>query len=198
MLSSSTLRCFFFSFFFFFFPFLSFILPFYVQLHKWGKTKSCLSFYFSILSQFSILSLFHLPNQTDPKTLELWVEPYNLWSIFITPKWPSPQLYLYDKSLRAIKDRRTDKQLWEYFYPRGSVRLNLFNHVLALFHAKFACISAIRYPIFRWESCKGCVWESVKNSNVCALKRILTTGSQEWLATVDLLKCHTCEACMKL
>ena len=36
------------------------------------------------------------------------------------------------------------------------VRLNLFNHVLALFHIKFACILAIRYPIFRWESCKGC------------------------------------------
>ena len=31
------------------------------------------------------------------------------------------------------------------------VRLNLFNHVLALFHAKFACNSAIRYLVFRWE-----------------------------------------------
>ena len=29
------------------------------------------------------------------------------------------------------------------------VRLNLFNYVLALFYAKFACNSAIRYPIFR-------------------------------------------------
>ena len=35
------------------------------------------------------------------------------------------------------------------------VRLNLFNHVLALFHAKFACNLAIRYPVFRWELCKG-------------------------------------------
>ena len=37
------------------------------------------------------------------------------------------------------------------------VRLNLFNHVLALFHAKFACNLAIRYLVFRWELCKGSV-----------------------------------------
>ena len=30
-------------------------------------------------------------------------------------------------------------------------RLNLFNHVLALFCAKFAYISVIRYLVFRWE-----------------------------------------------
>ena len=35
------------------------------------------------------------------------------------------------------------------------VRLNLFNHVLALFRAKFACNLAIRYLVFRWELCKG-------------------------------------------
>ena len=28
-----------------------------------------------------------------------------------------------------------------------SVRVYLFNHVLALFHAKFACILAIRNPV---------------------------------------------------
>ena len=38
---------------------------------------------------------------------------------------------------------------------KKSVRLNLFNHMLALFRAKFACNLAIRYPIFRWELCKG-------------------------------------------
>ena len=31
----------------------------------------------------------------------------------------------------------------------NAVRLNLFNHVLALFRAKFACISVIRYLVFR-------------------------------------------------
>ena len=37
------------------------------------------------------------------------------------------------------------------------VRLNLFNHVLALFRAKFACNLTIRYPVFRWDSCMGSV-----------------------------------------
>ena len=78
------------------------------------------------------------------------------------------------------------------------VRLNLFNHVLTLFRAQFACISAIRYPVFRWESCKGCLWESVKNSSVWAFKEVLVIGSHEWLATGDSLKCHMCEACRKL
>ena len=35
------------------------------------------------------------------------------------------------------------------FFPFEVVRLNLFNHLLALFHAKFACISSIKYPVFR-------------------------------------------------
>ena len=39
----------------------------------------------------------------------------------------------------------------------GCVRLNLFNHVLALFCVKFAYNLAIRYPVFRWELCKGSV-----------------------------------------
>ena len=37
------------------------------------------------------------------------------------------------------------------------VRLNLINHPIALFRAKFACILTIRNPVFRWESCKGSV-----------------------------------------
>ena len=37
------------------------------------------------------------------------------------------------------------------------VRLNLINHVLALFREKFACNSALKNPVFRWESCKGSV-----------------------------------------
>ena len=38
-----------------------------------------------------------------------------------------------------------------------TVRLNLINHVLALFHDKFACNIALRNLVFRWESCKGSV-----------------------------------------
>ena len=69
------------------------------------------------------------------------------------------------------------------------VRLNLFNYLLALFCAKFACNLAIRYPIFRWELCKGSVWESVKKYQKCAIQRSLTTSkSPEW---------HTCEACKR-
>ena len=39
----------------------------------------------------------------------------------------------------------------------NTVRLNLINHVLALFHDKFACNIALRNLVFRWESCKGSV-----------------------------------------
>ena len=58
------------------------------------------------------------------------------------------------------------------------VRLNLFNHVLALFYAKFACILAIRYPVFRWELCKGFVWKSVKKTQDVCIPRSLATGYQ--------------------
>ena len=39
----------------------------------------------------------------------------------------------------------------------NSVRLDLLNDVLALFHAKFAYISTIEYAVSRWELCMGCV-----------------------------------------
>ena len=41
-----------------------------------------------------------------------------------------------------------------------------------------------------WKSYKGCVWESAKNSSVCAIKSTLVTD--------DSPKYHTCEACRKL
>ena len=37
------------------------------------------------------------------------------------------------------------------------VRLNLINHVLALFRDKFVCNTALKNPVFRWESRKGSV-----------------------------------------
>ena len=37
------------------------------------------------------------------------------------------------------------------------VRLNLINHLVALFRAKFASNLAISNPVFRWESCKDSV-----------------------------------------
>ena len=51
---------------------------------------------------------------------------------------------------------------------------------MALFHAKFACILAISNLVFRWESCKGSVWESVKNcSRLCK-----ETGTRGWILQV--------------
>ena len=39
---------------------------------------------------------------------------------------------------------------------------------MALFRAKFDCNLTISNPVFRWESCKGSMWESVKKcSKLC-------------------------------
>ena len=44
--------------------------------------------------------------------------------------------------------------------------------MLALFRAKFSCISAISNLVFRWDSCKDSEWESVKiSSRVCKKNR---------------------------
>ena len=63
---------------------------------------------------------------------------------------------------------------------------------LALFCAKFACNSAFRNPVFRWKSCKGSVWESVKkNSRVCTQE-----GLCDWISRLaSRQRWHTCEAC---
>ena len=45
----------------------------------------------------------------------------------------------------------------EYLRTIEIVKLNLINHVLALFHDKFVCNTALRNPVFRWKSCKGSV-----------------------------------------
>ena len=51
---------------------------------------------------------------------------------------------------------------------------------MALFRAKFACILAISNPVFRWEACKGSVWESVKNcSRLCK-----EAGTRGWISRV--------------
>ena len=44
-----------------------------------------------------------------------------------------------------------------FFQDEHLVRLNLINHVLALFHDKFACNITLSNLVFRWESCKGSV-----------------------------------------
>ena len=54
---------------------------------------------------------------------------------------------------------------------------------MILFRAKFACISAISNPVFRWDSCKGSEWDSVKKwSRVCKKNR------DSWLDLVGDLR----------
>ena len=51
---------------------------------------------------------------------------------------------------------------------------------MVLFRTKFACILAISNPVFRWESCEGSVWESVKNcSRLCK-----EAGTRGWILRV--------------
>ena len=75
------------------------------------------------------------------------------------------------------------------------LRLNLINHFVGFIPCQFACNSALRNPVFMWESCKGSVWESVKKSS-----RLCTQQGDSWL---DLMACsrlashqmmHTSEA----
>ena len=62
--------------------------------------------------------------------------------------------------------------------------------MLALFHAKFSCILSISNPVFRWKSCKGSVWESVKKcSSLCKV-----AGTRDWILRVaqDLQAAKSC------
>ena len=68
------------------------------------------------------------------------------------------------------------------------VKLSLFNHVLVLFHAKFACNSAIRYPVFRLELCKSYVWKSVKKLKCVCIRGFsrLDLANDSRLATCQM------------
>ena len=51
---------------------------------------------------------------------------------------------------------------------------------MTLFRVKFACILAISNSVFRWESCKGRVWESMKKcSRLCK-----EAGTRDWILQV--------------
>ena len=51
---------------------------------------------------------------------------------------------------------------------------------MVLFCAKFSCILAINNHIFRWKSCKGSMWKSMKNcSSVCK-----EAGTRGWISQV--------------
>ena len=63
----------------------------------------------------------------------------------------------------------------------GDCKVEILSTILlALFCAKFACILAISNPVFKWESCKGSVWESVKKcSRLCK-----EAGTHDWISRV--------------
>ena len=51
---------------------------------------------------------------------------------------------------------------------------------MILFRAKFACNLAISNPVFRWESCKGSMCESMKKcSKLCS-----KVGTRSWISWV--------------
>ena len=62
------------------------------------------------------------------------------------------------------------------------VRLNLINHFVGFISCQFACNSAFRNLVFRWDSCKGSVWESLKKSSRVCTQQGLVTRSRGWLA----------------
>ena len=56
--------------------------------------------------------------------------------------------------------------------------MNLINHFVGFIPCQFACNSTLRNPVFRWESCKGSVWESVKKcSRLCT-----EAGTHDWIS----------------
>ena len=62
--------------------------------------------------------------------------------------------------------------------------------LLALFRAKFACILVISNPVFKWESCKGSVWKSVKNCS----RLYKEAGTCSWILRV-VRGCKPLECC---
>ena len=63
---------------------------------------------------------------------------------------------------------------------------------MALFRTKFACKSIFRNLVFRWESCKGSVWENVKKK----LKSVHLVGPRDWISQLASRQSwHTYEAC---
>ena len=94
----------------------------------------------------------------------------------------------FNSSTQLLDGYKPDMERWQMYRYNAilsniGVRLNLINHFVGFISCQFACNSTLRNPVFRWESCKGIVWESEENAQDCALKQGLATGSCEWLAT---------------
>ena len=67
-----------------------------------------------------------------------------------------------------------------YFTLNDTVRLNLINHLVGFISCQFTCNSVLRNPVFRWKSCKGSVWESVKKCS----RMYTEAGTRDWISQV--------------
>ena len=53
--------------------------------------------------------------------------------------------------------KNEDAPKFKMNFRSSPIRLNLINHYVGFIPCQFACNSALRNPVFRWESCKGSV-----------------------------------------
>ena len=77
----------------------------------------------------------------------------------------------------------TRRSLWSIFSTSlflTYVRLNLIKHFVGFIPCQFACNLALRNHIFRWESCKGSVWDSVKK----CLRLCIEARTCDWISRV--------------
>ena len=133
----------------------------------WGNWEA---FFFH--SYFSVLGMFH-----------------NNECFFYFSHWQGAN-YLNTHNIVGI----TIKAFFKVKGAIAPVKLNLINHFVDFIPCQFACNSAFRNSVFRWESCKGSVWESVKKSLRVCTQQGFATGSR--LASRQ--RKHTCEACRKV
>ena len=88
--------------------------------------------------------------------------------------WDREMILIFCKTMTSMVGHGDDS----HFLQNNVVRLNLINHVLALFHDKFGCNTALRNPVFRWESYNNSVWENVKKySRLCS-----KAGTRGWIS----------------
>ena len=86
--------------------------------------------------------------------------------------WKSPKFDTH----RSKKQRENVIWTFDQTLRVHTIRLNLINHFVGFIPCQFTCNSAFRYPVFRWESCKGSMWKSVKKSSRVCTQQGLVTG----------------------
>ena len=129
------------------------------------------------------------------KPFKIYQEPYNLIDchLLVFSKrhlWVQiPLTYsiklCFNSSTQLLDGYKPDMERWKMYRYNAilsniGVRLNLINHFVGFISCQFACNSTLRNPVFRWESCKGSVLESVKKcSRLCT-----EAGTRDWILRV--------------